>query len=190
MEPGTPPRIEPVSLDDYQRLADVVAGGSDRIEVSPALNLTRTWALHRELFAAQHDLQAYFRHSRVLPPKEREIVILRIGWRCNCQYEFGQHTIRARAAGLTSEQIAMTTRDREWNKDERAPDAYGLLISVVDELYDTNDLSDEVWHVLAGHYDARQIIELISVIGRYWGVCMLMNSLRIQLEPGAPGFPE
>ena len=45
-----------------------------------------------------------------LPRRQVEIAVLRMGWNCASIYEFGQHTLFGRAAGLSDEEIWWTTR--------------------------------------------------------------------------------
>jgi alkylhydroperoxidase family enzyme len=42
----------------------------------------------------------------MLPPRLREIAILRVAQNTRSEYEFGQHILIARAAGLTDEEMA------------------------------------------------------------------------------------
>ena len=57
--------------------------------------LTRRWAV----FAA-HVL-----HKQTLPPRERELLILRIGWLNQAEYEWAQHVEIARRSGISTEEI-------------------------------------------------------------------------------------
>ena len=41
---------------------------------------------------------------QTLPPRERELLILRIGWLCQAEYEWGQHVLFGREAGLTDQE--------------------------------------------------------------------------------------
>ena len=40
-----------------------------------------------------------------LPARDRELLVLRTGWRCRSEYEWAQHVVVGRAAGLTDEEI-------------------------------------------------------------------------------------
>ena len=58
-------------------------------------------------------------------------MILRTGWNCGAQYEFGQHTLFGREAGITEAEIVALTRphDIPVAQDDR------LLLEMADELY-------------------------------------------------------
>ena len=120
-----------------------------------------------------------------LPARERELLILRTGWRCQSVYEWGQHVLIGRRAGLTDEDIARL-------KD--GPDAPGwdpfdaALVRAADELHDDGCITDATWAALRERYDDAQLIEVPMVVGQYHLVSFTLNSLGVQREPGVPGF--
>lgn len=121
----------------------------------------------------------------MLPARERELVILRTGWRTRCEYEFGQHVLLGRRAGLTDEEIRRVTDD---DADWPAGDA--LLIRLSDEIYQTRDVSDELWKSLSARWDSAALLELVALAGFYSMVAGLLNAARVQRDPGVPGWPE
>lgn len=120
-----------------------------------------------------------------LPARDREILILRTGWRCQSVYEWGQHVLIGRAAGLTDDEI-------ERLKD--GPDASGwdpfdaTLVRAADELHDDACITDATWATLADRYDVMQLTEVTMVVGQYHLVSYTLNSLGVQREAGVPGF--
>jgi 4-carboxymuconolactone decarboxylase len=66
-----------------------------------------------------------------LPPRLRELAILRTGWLCHSEYEWGQHTVLARRVGLSDEEIARVKSGPEsggWTELE------SVMLCAVDEL--------------------------------------------------------
>lgn len=180
-----PARIEPLSREEYLRLRQDL-GSAPVSDVDAGLHISRTWARNPPLMMAQTPLQSYFMTKASLPPRLREIAILRTGWRCSSDYEFGQHKVFGRQAGLDDDEILRLTAEDPgtgWPPLERA------VIDCADELHASHDLSDGTWWALAAQLDPAEIIELLSLIGRYWTVSVVTNALRIQLEPGATGLP-
>jgi alkylhydroperoxidase family enzyme len=122
-----------------------------------------------------------------LPLREKELLILRIGWLCNSEYEWAQHSFIGKRAGLSDEEI-LRIRD--------GPDAEGwspfdaLLLRTVDELYIDSFISDSTWNELAKNYDKHQLMDLVFTVGQYNLVSMVLNSLGLQLEKGMKGFPK
>jgi Carboxymuconolactone decarboxylase family len=121
-----------------------------------------------------------------LPPRERELVILRTGWRCGSEYEFGQHTVIGLGNGLDDADIVRLTGPVDasgWSTGD------ALLIRVVDELVDDHCLSDETWGALVASWTTQQVIDLVLAVGQYQLVSMALRSFGVQREPGVPGFP-
>jgi alkylhydroperoxidase family enzyme len=122
-----------------------------------------------------------------LPPREREILILRIGWLCRSEYEWGQHVLIGKQCGLNDEEIQRIIE---------GPDAIGwdsfetTLLRAVDELYIEAFISNETWENLSKRYDAKQLLDLIFTVGQYHLVAMVLNTLGVQPDKGIKGFPE
>jgi 4-carboxymuconolactone decarboxylase len=120
-----------------------------------------------------------------LPARDRELAILRVGWRCDAVYEWGQHVAIGRSVGLTSEDL---------RRVQAGPDAAGwtpieaAILSAADECHDDACVTDVTWATLADHYDEPQLIELVMLIGHYHLVSFTLNSLGVQREPGVEGF--
>jgi alkylhydroperoxidase family enzyme len=125
-------------------------------------------------------------NKSTLPPRDRELLILRIGWLCRAEYEFGQHVVIGRREGLSDEEIERVTR---------GPDAEGwdpfdaTLLRAVDELHDDAFLSEATWNELVARYDTMQLMDVVFTVGQYNLVSMALNTLGVQLEEGTPGFP-
>ena len=99
-----------------------------------------------------------------LPRRETELIILRIGKR----------------AGVTKDDLAAVTvgpSDEHWNDRERT------LLSAVDELHDTKDLSDSSWAALREHLDERRSVEFLLLTGHYEMLATTLNTLRIEPDP-------
>jgi alkylhydroperoxidase family enzyme len=152
----------------------------------PPLNIFRTLAKNRPLSKGFLSLGGHLLGGGVLPAREREIVILRVGWRANSEYEFGQHTIIGLDAGLTQEEVErLAVADPvEWSGDDAA------LIAMVDELCDADVVSDRTWNALATRWSESELLELLLLAGFYRLVSGMLNSVGVALEPTTPGWPE
>ena len=173
------PRLEPLGPDD---VTDDLAGW-----VGPqSLNIMRTIAHHPDLLGSWTTFGAHVLLSNTLSSRHRELAVLRVGWNCSCEYEFGQHSLAARRAGMTDVEIAALTTPLDqytWSPDERS------LLEAVDELCAHRCISDVVWEDLQDHLDDKQILDLIFTVGQYSLVSMALNTLGIELDPHNPGFP-
>jgi 4-carboxymuconolactone decarboxylase len=176
--PGRPrlPALDPVDLDEETRA--LVPPGS--------LNIFRTLAHHPKLLKRWLVFGNHVLFKSTLPPRQRELAILRVGWRCRAEYEFGQHRAIGRAAGLSDEEIRAVTRplsEHPWSDHERT------LLAAVDELHDDQCLGDRSWAQLSDVLTVQQVLDLVFTVGQYTLVSMALNSCGVQLDEGVDGFP-
>ena len=179
----TAPRIAPLAVDDP---AGPPANlGSERNDGRP-LNIFLTLAKNQGVFAAFSKLGTYLLFKGEVPAREREIVILRVGWRSQSEYEFGQHTVIGRDAGLTDDEIARLARAEldGWSDDDAA------LVRMADELCANDVVTDDTWTALARRWQEPELIELLTLAGFYRLVSGLLNSAGVALEPTTPGWPD
>jgi alkylhydroperoxidase family enzyme len=144
-----------------------------------------TMLRHPALFKCMTDTGLLLLGNGALPPRDRELAILRMGWLCHAPYEWGEHVLIAKKAGITSAEIeAITTGSTapDWNVDDRA------VLCAVEELYADAMISDTTWATLAARYNEQQLIELPVVIGQYQAVAYYQNALRLRLHHDNPGL--
>jgi uncharacterized protein YceH (UPF0502 family) len=177
-------RVAPLAddeLDDQQRelLAGVLAAG-------PTQNIFRTLARHPGLFRKWMPFGGKLLNGK-LPARERELAILRVGWLCRSDYEWGQHVPIGRRAGLTDEEIARIPAGPsapEWSGLDRA------ILSATDELHEESCITDATWARLAAEFDDKQLIELVMCVGQYHLVSFALNTFGVQREEGVVGLPD
>jgi len=178
------PRIEPVA--DPTSLRAEAREILDATALGPAVNIFRTFVRHPKLLKRWLVFANHVLFKSTLPPRDRELVILRIGWLCRAEYEWGQHVIIGRAAGISDEEIM---------RIGRGPDAPGwdpfdaALLRATDELHKDSFVSDATWKVLAERYSTEQLMDVVFAVGQYTLVSMALNSFGVQLDPGVEGFP-
>ncbi len=178
------PRIPPLAESEWtaeQRkvLAPIKAS-------QPFYNVLGTLSRHWDA-AQKFTVWAYhvMGETSRIAPREREILILRVGWLCQAEYEWGQHVIFAREAGLTDVEIARV---------KAGPDAPGwtpfeaALLRAADELHRDSCIGDATWKTLAARYDDLQMMDVVFAVGQYHLVSMALNSFGVQLDAGVKGF--
>ena len=180
------PRIAPLAESEWDEkqneLLTPLKGNDGKI-----LNVLSTLGRHPDLLEQYIPFVLYILEGQTLPAREREMLILRIGWLNQAKYEFGQHTLEGKQAGLTDAEILRITKgpdDPGWNDFDAA------LICAADELYYDAIISDATWSTLSQIYEERQLMDLVFTIGQYNMVCWVLNSFGVQLEDGVPGFPK
>jgi alkylhydroperoxidase family enzyme len=121
-----------------------------------------------------------------LDPLLRELVILQVAHLVGSEYEWVQHDAIARAVGATGEQIDAIKADRE---DDPAFDAdQTLVLQATRTTIAEGAATEEQVAALAERLGARQVVELLLVIGNYAAIAMLIASTG--LEPDEPLDPE
>lgn len=151
------------------------------------LNIFATLRQHSPLYKAFLTLGGHLLGSGTLPPREREIVILRTGRQAMSEYEFGQHTVIGRQAGLTDAEI-LTLAGGGAAAGLQPSDAD--LVAMVDELCSDDAVSEQTWQRLAERWTDQQLLELLVLAGFYRLVSGLLNSVGVALEPHTPGWPD
>ena len=189
-----------MAADDPARVPLIDA---DRAEAETAellgalgnLNIFRALANHPKLMKRWLVFGAHVLNKSTLDPRHRELIILRVGWRCQSEYEFGQHTVIGRDVGLTDDEIIALTRPAGdghavgW-EGSGFDELEGLLLRAADELLDDYEISTPTWNALSAHLDEQQLMDLVFCVGQYSITCMALKSLRVPLDEGVPGFPD
>lgn len=180
----TTPRIEPLPADamdprteELLRLLRFDPDGED-------MNLFTTIAHHPRLLKRWTAFGGTLLAGGELPPRDREVLILRTAANCGADYEWGHHLVIGRVAGLAdAEMRALAGTDAEAAEVDR------VLVAAADELHTENVISDPTWAELAARYTKAQLIEVCMVVGQYHLVAFTLRSLGIQPEPGVEGIP-
>lgn len=174
------PRIAPVTLESatprqHAALAPLLATPRGY----GARNVYGSLQINPDLGEKVSPFLGYILRESSLPPREREILILRTGWRNKALYEWEHHKSLGLSVGLSEaeiEAIAKGPRAKTWNAFDAA------LVSAADELKDDAFISDETWATLKTRYTDQQMVDVIATVGDYTFVSMFLNSLGVQLE--------
>jgi len=157
-------------------------------EMGPPINLFKLFARNRAMAEAMTGWGGYELSRRLsLSMRQREVVIDRVTARCGAEYEWGVHVAYfGERVGLTAQQVASLTAgtpaDPCWSADERA------LLTAVDELHDTGDLSDDTWNAL--NLSDEQRLDLLLLVGWYHAISLVARAARVPLEADAPRFTD
>ena len=147
----------------------------------------KTMANHPKLAEAWQPFAGYILRDNSLPPRDRELLILRIGWLNRAEYEWGHHSRLAKQVGVTDEEILRVTEGPEtagWSSFERA------LLRAADELHKSAYISDRTWAYLDARYDEKQLMDVVFTVGEYNLVSWALRSFRVPMDEGLEGFPK
>jgi len=180
------PRIPPLRPEQWTPQQTELVAPQKRPDGS-VLNLYATMLQHPVLYAPRMSFGSYIRAESSLPPKTRELLIMRTAFLIGAEYEWAHHVEYARAAGLTGDEIARIATGADaagWTEEHKA------VLRACDELRREAFITDRTWSTLTKHYNTKQLIEIIFTVGGYTMTGLAINSFGIQTEPGYPGFPK
>ena len=167
--------LKELSGEDAETAAKNRIGGRDLNIFRVMMNhpkLTRRWTVF-----AGHVLQ-----KQTLPLRERELLILRIGWLNQSEYEWAQHVEIAKRGGITEAEIERVRQGpgAGWNAHEAA------LLQAADDLFENSMVSDETWVALAAKYSTEEMMDVVFTIGQYNLVSWALNSFGVPLDDFLP----
>ena len=142
-----------------------------------ALNFSGVIIEHPGLYRALIPLIAKLISGSDLPPRDREILVLRTLALCDETYEAAHHELIAEGAGLSAAEIAAARAGGE----ALAP-ADRLLAAAAEELVRDRVVSEATWKALAQRYAKVELMELVALVGGYTLMAMLTRSFGIELE--------
>jgi alkylhydroperoxidase family enzyme len=176
------PRIAPIT-DPSPEVVELYDKGGMRAPDGTTLNIFATLAHHPALLRRWLVFAGHVMSKNTLTPRERELLILRVGVRCRAPYEFGQHHVIAQRCDITVdeiERVKVGPDHPDWSPGDAA------LLRAADELHDDSRIGDETWAALAATHTTEQMLDIVFTVGQYHLVSMALNSAGVQLDDGIP----
>jgi 4-carboxymuconolactone decarboxylase len=178
------PRIAPLSAAEWDAETRELLS---RLEHDgQVFNIFATLARHPGLLRRWTVFAGHVLGKSTLPERERELAILRVGWLCRADYEWGHHVAIGKEAGVTAAEIKRVAEGPDapgWDPFEAA------LLRAVDELHADSFIRDATWQALATRFNTQQLLDFVFAVGQYKLVCMVLNSVGVQLEAGYEPLP-
>lgn len=177
------PRLDPIQPEEWTDEIKKIL--QPNVEKGTVFNIFKTLSHHPDLFRRWLVFGNHVLFKSTLPPRERELIILRIGWLCEAEYEWAQHVLIGKEAGLTAEEIDRIKAGpnaRGWSEADK------LLLQATDELRKDAFITDTTWNGLCQHFDTKQLMDVVFAVGQYNLVSMALNTLGVQLDDGLEGF--
>lgn len=177
-------RKQRISFCDLTNLDEKGREMAERSKVNgQVLNLFKILLNHPKLVRAWGRFGNYILGGSTLSVREREIAILRIGWLNQAEYEWEQHVLIGKRAGISDAEIEQITKGPKagWSRHEAA------LLQAADDLYEDSVVSDATWKILSESYNTQQLMDLVFSIGQYNLVSWALNSFGVPLDDFLPG---
>lgn len=170
------PPLPPDEWDDDVDRALAVMLPEERRNPEQSSNILATLVNHPALTKAFLRFNTHLLFNSTLPPRPRELAILRVAHRTDSKYEWVQHVKIGRGVGLTDEDIAGVQHGE-------AADAFDrTVLAAVDELLEKYELSDAAWSALGERFDKRQRMDFVFTVGCYVTVSMALKTFGVELE--------
>jgi alkylhydroperoxidase family enzyme len=176
---SAPPRIAPMPESSFTgaHRQIVMTHGQD----GKATNDLLTYLNHPVLARNIMPFERYIATESTLPPRHRELLILRTAALCRSDYVWAHHAPAARKAGITADELTRIAR---------GPDAPGwqpfeaTLLRAADQLHVSAFVDDPTWNALAARYDTRQLMDAVFTVAEFTMIAGTVNSVGVQLEAG------
>jgi alkylhydroperoxidase family enzyme len=147
-------------------------------------NIFKVLTHHPQLVKRWTPFAGHVLAKQTLPFRDRELLILRIGWLNQAEYELAQHELIAKRGGLSDADIERLKQGPDaagWSEHEAA------LLQLADDLYEHSVVSDSTWTTLAGRYSTEQLMDAVFTVGQYNMVSWALNSFGVPLDDFLPG---
>src|SRR5215475_13682432 len=147
------PRLEPLQENQWNdEIRDMMKPIKDQQGGVP--NIFETLAHHPDLMRRWLVFGNHVLFKSTVPARERELVILRIGWLCEAEYEWAPHVRIGKQSGLTDDEvhrIKLGPTAKGWSERDV------LLLRATDELHKDACISDATWRGLNKYYNVQQL---------------------------------
>lgn len=114
-----------------------------------------------------------------LPPRLRELAILRVGDLAQAPYEFTKHAEIGLKCGVPQAQIDALP---EWESTKVFDETERAVLRYTDEVTRGYRASDATYAALKPALNDAQIVELTVTIGFYGMICRVLEALQVDIE--------
>src|SRR5690606_15988681 len=130
------------------------------------INLFRGLANSPELFARFHALGEWIRWECELDPRERELLILAVGYLTDSPYEFSHHIALSRQFGVVDADIQALIDHLEGRDSALGPRDL-LVVEAARQLTERRVLDDETATALVSEFGHARVVDIVAIAGFY-----------------------
>jgi 4-carboxymuconolactone decarboxylase len=174
-----PLRLTPLPADEWDDRARAALASlipAPRANPAGAGNVLSTLVRHPALTQAYLPFNAYLLTNSTLSPRLREVALLRVVHRRECDYLWTHHLPIAHRSGLTDDDIDGIGAGKLADEIDQS------VLSAVDDLVDRGTISTPVWAGLARHFTDQQRMDLVFTIGGYELLALAVNTFGVEEE--------
>lgn len=148
-------------------------------------NVFRTFNRNPPADRVRGALNNHVNSSSTLAPKQRELLMTRIGVLCRSEYEYAAHLRLGRQAGFTDADVSRVLNGPNSGPGDPLETA---LLQSVDDLHANYAISAATWATLAKSLNDRQMLDVLIAVGAYRSGSMLINTGGVQLDANMADF--
>ncbi len=137
-------------------------------------NAISTFVNHPELTKSYLTFSFYLLTRSTLPPRLRELAVLRVAHLASCAYEWDEHVAIGQKEGLTLDEIDRLQRGEATDEFDQA------VLTAVDELVENTQMSDRSWTALGERMDTRRLMDFVFTVGGYHMLAMALNTFGVE----------
>ena len=155
----------------------------DSQEAFGQLNIFKALSNSPQVLKGFGDLGGRLLFRGQLPPRTRELVILRVGAMLGSDYEWGQHVVMGRAAGLSDDEIRAI---RDGSIGGLSPSEVAAVRYA--EAVEERRVDDALWDAAASHFGPAEMVELTVLAAFYGLVSRTLLALGVELDDNIQGL--
>jgi alkylhydroperoxidase family enzyme len=168
------PRIPPIPVNE------LTPEQTELVGPYASLNMSRVMVRHPDLYRAFMPFGEQLMARTSLPPRDRQILIVRTSALCDEEYELFHHANISRNVGLTDAEIEAA---RTGGPGLPAEDE--VLLRAAEQLVADRYVNDATWAALARRYATPQLMEAVILVGDYVMLAMVTRNFGIEVEGAA-----
>lgn len=174
------PKIPREEWTDEAREVFSFWGEPNSWEEGSKTNIMMVMANNPDLGKAYNVFGKHILVTNTVPLRERELVVMRVAWLVQSEYEWHNHVGYCLNLGMSLEEIAAIKE----GADSAFPfsDFDRAVMRGCDELVRNNDLTDATWEALSKGFDRKQLMDYVAMIGSYVQTSWMITAFRMPLE--------
>lgn len=177
------PRLPREEWTDAAREVFSFWGEPHAWEEGSKTNIMMVMANNPDLGKAYNAFGKHFLVTNTVPLRPREIIVMRVAWLVQSDYEWHNHVGYCLNLGMSLEEIAAIKDGPDsafpFSDEDRA------VMRGCDELIRTNDLSDATWAALSQYFDRKQMMDFVFTVGQYVMTSWAITAFRMPVEAHA-----
>ena len=151
-----------------------------RFSVKQVPNVVKALSNSPKLASRVFPLADYFMNDSSLDKQQRELAVLILMKRLNCEYGFVRHIAIAKQVGLTQEQIDNVG---SYQTSSLFNDNDKLILRYADDLTLKGRVDDELFRSVEKLIGQKNTIELTAATSFWNMMARNLNALQVELEP-------